>query len=155
MPLVTFYNPWKYQETSLSGGYRKWPVAWIELTTNTFRKIKIMLVNFKDSFESKESKSRKYGNSYIWYSSANKGWSAVNYRQSLAFERPYLQCNDHCDRWRFQEIFFYFYYFLEIILTDLELVFLEFNHFYKPHRTSLFSFYLFIFYSLFRNHSVY
>ena len=32
------------------------------------------------------------------HSAANKGWSAVNYRQSLAFDRPYLSCNDLCDR---------------------------------------------------------
>ena len=36
-----------------------------------------------------------------------------------------------------------FYYFLEILLNDL--VFMEFKHFYKTHKTSLFSFYLFIF----------
>ena len=30
----------------------------------------------------------------------------VNYHQSLAFDHPYLSCNDHCDRWLFQEIFF-------------------------------------------------
>ena len=39
-----------------------------------------------------------------------------------------------------------YYYFQEILLSNLELVFLEFKHFYKTHRTSLFSFYLFIFY---------
>ena len=43
------------------------------------------------------------------YSTANKGGSTVNYRQSLAFDRPYLSCNDHCDRWLFQEIFFYYF----------------------------------------------
>ena len=30
----------------------------------------------------------------------------VNYHQSLAFDHQYLSCNDHCDRWLFQEIFF-------------------------------------------------
>ena len=30
----------------------------------------------------------------------------VNYHQSLAFDHLYLLCNDHCDRWLFQEIFF-------------------------------------------------
>ena len=83
--------------------------------------------------------------SYIC-STANKGWSAVNYHQSLAFDCPYLSCNHHCDWWLFQEIFFYLYcfYFLEILLKDLELVFVEFIHIYKTQR-SLFSFYLFIF----------
>ena len=38
-------------------------------------------------------------------STANKSWSKVNYHQSLAFDGPYLSCNDHCDRWLFQEIF--------------------------------------------------
>ena len=46
-------------------------------------------------------------------------------------------------------------YFLEIFLNYLELVFLEFEHFYKTLRISLFSFYLFTFYSLLCNHSVY
>ena len=40
----------------------------------------------------------------IYISTANKGWSTVN----LAFDRPYLSYNDHCHRWLFQEIFFYF-----------------------------------------------
>ena len=35
--------------------------------------------------------------------------------------------------------------FQEILLNNLELVFLKFKHFYKTHRTSLLSFYLFIF----------
>ena len=39
-------------------------------------------------------------------SAANKGRSAVIYLQSFAFDRPYLLCNDHCDRWLYQEIFF-------------------------------------------------
>ena len=40
----------------------------------------------------------------------------------------------------FQRIFFNCYHFLEILLNDLELVFLKFKHFYKIHRKSLFSF---------------
>ena len=40
-------------------------------------------------------------------SAANKGRSMVNCCQSPAFDLPYLSCNDHCDRWLFQEIFFY------------------------------------------------
>ena len=35
-------------------------------------------------------------------SAANKGRSMVNYSQSSAFDRPYLSCNDYCDRWLFQ-----------------------------------------------------
>ena len=38
----------------------------------------------------------------IWshFSNAkNKGQWTVNYHQSLAFEHPYLICNDHCDWW--------------------------------------------------------
>ena len=31
-------------------------------------------------------------------SAANKSCLIVNYRQSLAFDRPYLSCKDHCDR---------------------------------------------------------
>ena len=58
-------------------------------------------------------------NLYCWFSSkhvghagstANKGRSSVNYRQSLTFGGLYLSCNDHCDRWFFQEIFFYYYF---------------------------------------------
>ena len=40
-------------------------------------------------------------------------------------------------------------------MNSLELVFLEFKHIYKTQRTSLFSFYLFILYLLFHNHSAY
>ena len=79
-------------------------------------------------------------------SAANKGWSTVNYHQSLDFDHPYLSCNDHCDCRLFQEIFFIiYYYFLEILLNNFELVFLEFKDFYKTHRTSFLSFHLFIF----------
>ena len=58
-------------------------------------------------------------NLYCWFfskhvghagSAANKGRSSVNYRQSLTFGGLYLSCNDHCDRWFFQEIFFYYYF---------------------------------------------
>ena len=79
-------------------------------------------------------------------SAANKGQSMVNYCQSLDFDHPYLSYNDHCDRYLFPEIFFikYHFYFLEILLNDLELVFLEFKQIYKTKRTSLFYFYLFV-----------
>ena len=50
-------------------------------------------------------------------SAAKKGRSTVNYRQSLAFDRPYLSCNDHCDRWLFQEI--YFCYFQKQLCTQM------------------------------------
>ena len=49
---------------------------------------------------------------------------------------------------------FYYHFFLGILLNILEFVFLEFKHFYKTNKISLFSFYLFIFY-LFCNNSVY
>ena len=85
-------------------------------------------------------------------SAANKGRSTVNNRQSSVFDSPYSS-------WSFRPVGFprnLFYYFsLAIILDNLELVILQFKHFYKTHRTSLFSFYLFIFYSLSRNHSMY
>ena len=32
-------------------------------------------------------------------SAANKGWSMINYCQSLAFDHSYLSCNHHCDHW--------------------------------------------------------
>ena len=89
-------------------------------------------------------------------SNANKGQSTVNYHQSSALDCPYLSCINHLTggfsmgsfRW-------YYFYVLEILLIDLELVFLEFKHIYKTQRTSLFSFHLFIFYLLFCNHSLY
>ena len=66
------------------------------------------------------------------YIAANKGQSSVNYCQSSAFDHPYLLCNDHYDWWlvTFPKSLYYYYhyYFLEIILNDLELVFLEFKH---------------------------
>ena len=34
----------------------------------------------------------------------------VNYCQSLVFDHPHLSCNDLCDWWLFQEIFFYYYF---------------------------------------------
>ena len=40
------------------------------------------------------------------FMNTNNGQSTVNYCQSSVFERPYLSCNDHCDQWLFQEIFF-------------------------------------------------
>ena len=49
----------------------------------------------------------------------------------------------------------YYYYFLEILLNSPDLVILEFKYFYNTHITSSFSLYLFMFYSLFRNHSAY
>ena len=49
----------------------------------------------------------------------------------------------------------YNYYFQEILLNNLELVFLKFEHFYKTYRTGLFSFYQYIFYLLFHNNYVY
>ena len=56
-----------------------------------------------------------------------------------------------------KSFFFYSYnfYSLEILLNNLELVFLEFKQIYKTQRSSLFSFYLLIFYLLYCNHSVY
>ena len=83
---------------------------------------------------------------YLTISTANKDWSMVNYHQSSAFDHPYLSCNDHCNQWLFLEIFHYF--FLEILLNDLELVSLEFKHLYKTNRTSLFSFYVHLMFCL-------
>ena len=39
-------------------------------------------------------------------SAANKGRSTVSYRQFSAIDHSYLSCNDHRDRWVFQDIFF-------------------------------------------------
>ena len=39
-------------------------------------------------------------------SAANKDRSTVDYRQSSAFDRPHLSCNDYRHRWIFHKIFF-------------------------------------------------
>ena len=77
-------------------------------------------------------------------SAANKGWSMVNYHQSLTFERPYF-CQWSLWPVAFQRnLFYYYYYFLEVLLNNLELFFLEFKQFYKTHRTSLFFTFFFV-----------
>ena len=43
-------------------------------------------------------------------STASKHQLMFNYRQSLVFDHSYLSCNDHCNQWLFQEIFFYYYF---------------------------------------------
>ena len=91
----------------------------------------------------------------LTFSAANKGQSTVNYRHSLVLDRPYLVMIIVTGGFSKKSFFYYYFYFLEILLNNLELVFLEFKHIYKTQRTSLFSFYLFIFCFLFRNHSVY
>ena len=96
----------------------------------------------------------RYGAGILKCSAANKGQPVVNYCQSPAFDHPYLSCDDHCDSDFSKKSFFFYqynFYFLEILLNDLELVFLEFKYIYKTQRSSLFSFYLFIFYLLFHN----
>ena len=50
-------------------------------------------------------KSGHYSNS-----AANRDSKTVIYCQSLVFDHPYLSCNDHCDWWLFQEIFFCSYF---------------------------------------------
>ena len=93
---------------------------------------------------------------FINISTANKDRSTVNYCQNFDLWLPICICDDHCDWWLFQKIFFYWYfYFLEILLNNLEHVFLEFKHIFKTIRASLFSSYLFIFCLLFCNHFVY
>ena len=96
----------------------------------------------------------RYGAGILKCSAANKGQPAVNYCQSPAFDHPYLSCDDHCDSDFSKKSFFFYqynFYFLEISLNDLELVFLGFKYTYRTQRSSLFSFYLFIFYLLFHN----
>ena len=67
----------------------------------------------------------------IKISAANKCWSTANYHQSLAFDHPYLSCNDHCDWWLFQEIFFYYYYFQKqsVCRCSSKQVLLEISHY--------------------------
>ena len=67
----------------------------------------------------------------IKISAANKCWSTANYHQSLAFDHPYLSCNDHCAWWLFQEIFFYYYYFQKqsVCRCSSKQVLLEISHY--------------------------
>ena len=46
---------------------------------------------------------------HVEFSAANKGQSTVNYCQFLVFDCPNLSCNDHCDQWLFEEIFYEFF----------------------------------------------
>ena len=96
----------------------------------------------------------RYGAGILKCSAANKGQPVVNYCQSPAFDHPYLSCDDHCDSDFSKKSFFFYqynFYFPEISLNDLELVFLGFKYTYRTERSSLFSFHLFIFYLLFHN----
>ena len=81
---------------------------------------------------------------YSEASTANKVRSTVNYRQSLAFNRPYLLYNDHGDRWLFQEIFFFFVNFIFIskkfFWTVFNLFSWNLNTFTKLKEQSCFSF---------------
>ena len=56
---------------------------------------------------------------YLIYSTANKSWSTGNYCQSLAFDHPYLSCNDHCDWKSFINITFILQKFFWTILNLL------------------------------------
>ena len=59
------------------------------------------------------------GQAYLIYSTANKSWSTGNYCQSLAFDHPYLSCNDHCDWKSFINITFILQKFFWTILNLL------------------------------------
>ena len=85
----------------------------------------------------------RYGAGILKCSAANKGQPAVNYCQSPAFDHPYLSCDDHCDSDFSKKSFFFYqynFYFLEILLNDLELVLLEFKYTYKTQRQVCFLF---------------
>ena len=132
--------------------YQQWQIWWqLLFAATTFEGWVPHLKEIRAKFLSSLSKAA------LQIRAVNYCQSTVNYCQSSDFDCPYLSCNDHGDQWLFQKVFFYWYYFyfLEIALNNLELVFLEFKHIYKTQRTSLFSFYLIIFYLLFCNHSVY
>ena len=60
----------------------------------------------KACFPAKPSNKSIYCVIFVIGSAANSGWSTVNYRQTSIFDRIYLSCNDHCDCWLLQEIFF-------------------------------------------------
>ena len=96
-------------------------------------------------------------------SPANKGRSTVNYLQSSAFDCPFyhvilLYFVIFIILWLVTfpiNVYYCYHYSLEILLNNVELVFLKFKHFYKTQRTSFFFFLSVIFCSLLRNHYLY
>ena len=82
---------------------------------------------------------------FTYISTAYKGWSMVIYCQSSAFDHPYLSCNDHCDLWLFQEMFFFInitFIFQKFFWTILNLFSWNPNTFtkYKEKVCTLFAF---------------
>ena len=78
-------------------------------------------------------------------STANKGWSPVSYREHPPLTAHIYLVMIIATGGFSKKLFFGYFYFLEILLNYLELVFLEFKHINRTQRTSLFSSYLFIF----------
>ena len=55
--------------------------------------------------------------SFFILNAADNSWSMFNYRQSLAFDLPYLSCNDHCDQWLFQRNLFIIIIIIIVIVS--------------------------------------
>ena len=89
-------------------------------------------------------------------SSTNKDQSMVNYYQSSTFGCPYLLYEDHCGWWLFQKIFFLLMLFLfpRNSFEQSWTCFLESSTDLQNTKDKSFSFYMFIFYLLFHNHSM-
>ena len=88
-------------------------------------------------------------------SSTNKDQSMVSYYQSSAFGCPYLLYEDHCGWWLFQKIFFLLIFlFPRNSFEQSWTCFLESSTDLQNTKDKSFSFYMFIFYLLFHNHSM-
>ena len=92
----------KYPNISEIGAYTKQiNVSWPKSTMFSSL-LKVRSQHGQDNIKMLCLEKKKHLTSIFLYSAANKGQSMVNYCQSLAFDCPYLSCNDHCDQWLFQ-----------------------------------------------------
>ena len=99
------------------------PVACVRIT----RPVQIWLIHFQISFLHVYDRGVSFMYKVL---QIRASWSVVSYYQSLVFYCTHI-C--HVIMIILTGGFSIYYYFLEIILNDLELVFLEFKHFYKAH----------------------
>ena len=75
--------------------------------TNAKLYVPITTLSTEDDNKLLQQLKIRFKRTVIWSNSAaNKGQLTVNYCQLSVFDCSYLSCNDHRDRWVFQEIFF-------------------------------------------------
>ena len=114
-----------------------------------------MVQQYTNSLGTQDYENKTELSKHIWqlkhngFSSANKA-SQLSITANLQSLTAHIYCimiivTSGFSKKSFFLILFVFC-FLEIYLNNLEIVFLEFKYIYNTQRTSLFSFYLFIFY---------